>query len=566
MNRGGLNASIFAPNKFTDLLDVEGIPSQEADAPIWSTADQKFQFTNIDEYQQSDTAYALPATNNYLFVYDNPVINSGLLKTLRFAQPILSSTFSTQIVICEKSSGIMAIKSITNVTVNSKIVDLTSLNIQVIAGQYVGLVAKTGLYNIIVRGNINTYTFAPANIVVGKQSATLVVNKIEYDYSFEVQSDNVINRLIDIEETLNRKVKLFLPSTLTVEVGKQTYIFKNSITDAFNYRNYNIQFILAANATYGADYDRYWVYNALVAGTNAVTVKLFDNNRVLLDTKTVLIVAVNRTTQPDSMKTVLFIGNSLTYYNRLSDEFYRVLTSSDVESTVADTISIYNTIKFAGRGWGNIQLIGTQKNNWLGWTGLTYHEGRSGWAWSNFIGASSPFYYSGALNFAHYLSANGFTQPDIVYVGLGWNDTTIIIGETYDVSTIIANARTFLTAMRAAWPTTKIRLWTENVPGVHGGIGAHVYGSTEWVDEQRLKKQMLILSEAYKVFETEITDCRIVQSTAQIDSEYALQELTVNVNSRIAFTETRGKDYVHPADAGFFQIADSIIADFCNSI
>lgn len=73
---------------------------------------------------------------------------------------------------------------------------------------------------------------------------------------------------------------------------------------------------------------------------------------------------------------------------------------------------------------------------------------------------------------------------------------------------------------------------------------------------------MLTLSEAYKTLAAEFTNVDVVWTTAQIDSEYSLQELNANVNGRINLTEVRGKDYVHPSDAGFFQISDALIADF----
>lgn len=381
-----------------------------------------------------------------------------------------------------------------------------------------------------------------------------------YNLKRKISIDSIVNKSVSKLEN----VRLYLPNNLICEIGIPLYIFKNSISDSFNYKNYNIQVLLSANQVDGYDYDRYWVYVPQSVGTVTATFKLYNNSRVLLDSKTLLIKSVNRTTQPTELNTVLFIGDSLTYYNRLTDEFYRILTSSDLQKTVADTISIYNVIKPAGRAWGNIQLIGTQKINYKGWTGQTVHEGRSGWAWSDFIGSSSPFYNNGILNFNNYLTVNGFTQPNIVYIGLGWNDTRLVIGEIYDVSAIINNARTFLTEITNEWPTTQIRLWTENIPGIHGGIGNHPYGSTEWADEQRAKKIMLIINESYKNFETEFLNVKVIGTTSQIDSEYALQEGKTNVNSRIAFEEIRGIDYVHPSDAGFFQIADSLIADFCD--
>ena len=370
-----------------------------------------------------------------------------------------------------------------------------------------------------------------------------------------------VSKIIDLSQR-DTNVRLYLPDHITAELGKPLYLFKHALTNAFNYKNYNIQVVLDADHPAGDDFNRYWLYTPTLTGARIATIRLYNNERVLLDEKTVTINVINRTTQPISPVTVLFIGDSLTYYNRLSDEFLRVLTSSDAQSIVQDTCSLYTVIKLAGRSWGNIQLIGTQKLNYLGWIGQTYHEGRSGWSWATFLEASSPFYSGGVLDFNNYLTVNSFTQPDIVYIGLGWNDIATILGQSYNLDTVIGNARAFLTAMTTQWPTTKIKLWTQNVPGTRGGFGAHPFGSTEWADEQRAKILMLTLSEAYKTLAAEFTNVDVVWATAQIDSEYSLQELNANVNGRINLTEVRGKDYVHPSDAGFFQISDALIADF----
>ena len=36
------------------------------------------------------------------------------------------------------------------------------------------------------------------------------------------------------------------------------------------------------------------------------------------------------------------------------------------------------------------------------------------------------------------------------------------------------------------------------MPGVNGGIGNHVYGATQWSDEQRLKRMMFGICEMYE--------------------------------------------------------------------
>ena len=559
-----------------DKTSVQGELGASPTSPI----SQKAVTDNISsdkEYLDSSVAGSSAPTTGNLWVIAEPVQEDGRLATLKFAQPIPIS-FASKIAVCEKNAS-MKILALYDVTVNSQTVDVSGLNIEVLAGQYVGLVNKiTGadsLYKMVTPGEYECWYFLPANIAVDNSASSKFSGLLSFDFSFTnrviiANSIPVINRRLDEIETQvippPFKERLFLPNTITAELGKPLYIFKNSISSVFNYKNYNIQLTLSANPTDGDDYHRHVIYTPTAVGQVTATFKLYDNARRLLDTKSCVINTVNRTTQPDTMKTILFIGDSLTFYNRITDEFVRVLTSNDIQVTAADTCSIYTVIKIAGRDWGNIQLIGTQKNDYKGWTGQTYHEGMSGWSWATFLGASSPFVLSGALNFTNYLTVNSFTQPDIVYIGLGWNDIYTIAYDSYDVSPIITNARTFLTAITTQWPTTQIRLWTQNVPGIYGGVGYHPHGATDLVDEQRYKILMLTLAEAYKTFETEFATVNVVQATAQIDSEYSLQEIDANVNSRINLTEKRGIDYIHPADAGFFQIADALIADFVSLI
>lgn len=367
-------------------------------------------------------------------------------------------------------------------------------------------------------------------------------------------------------------VKLCLPEIIRWETNKPLYIFKHAITNAFDYKSYNIQVLSSsANVSKIHDYPRYVAYLPTEEETTELTFKLYDNAQNLLDTKTVELNIVSSTT-PTTNTTVLFIGDSLVYYNRIPDEFYRIMTSSDSATTIKDTISIYNVFKPAGRKSSNINLIGTQKIAYKGWTPTTYHEGRSGWQWKNFNSASSPFYNSStkSLDFKNYCSKNGFNIPDVIYIGLGWNDTKNIpisdIDLTVDVSIIENNARTFLTALSSQLPDCKIRIWTQNVPGTRGGIGNHVYGAVAWSDEHRLKIWMQSMAEMYVKLAKEFPNVEVVWSTCMIDSEYSLQESNTKINYRITDTEVLGIDYVHPADSGMFQIADAIVSDFMHCI
>jgi hypothetical protein len=366
---------------------------------------------------------------------------------------------------------------------------------------------------------------------------------------------------------LTKNVRLYLPKIIRWETNKPLYIFKHCITNAFNYENYNIQVLMSDDATKGKDYHRYFTYTPTAEKTVILTFNLYDTAHNLIDTKNVSVIVKNSTVPSTAMK-VLFIGDSLVYYNRITDEFYRVLTSSDTATTAKDTISIYDVFKPAGRKSSNVSLIGTQKLNYKGWIGQTKHEGRSGWGWNNFIGSNSPFYSGGKLNFSTYFATNG--TPDVVYIGLGWNDTrNIPISDTdvdINVSTTKTQAKTFLDALTSQYPNLKIRLWTQNVPGVNGGIGNHVYGAIQWADEHRLKRMMFRICEMYEELAELYANVEVVWTTCMIDSEYALQESESAINYRIASKEVLGIDYVHPADAGFFQIADGIVSDFMHCL
>lgn len=384
-------------------------------------------------------------------------------------------------------------------------------------------------------------------------------------------------KIADIVQSENLYEKLCLPEQFIFEKGKTYMLFKHSMFMGINYRNYNIQVFVTDTAstepqeqTWCKDYDRYIQYTPLLAGNVIARIVLFDDNRNILDEKEVVFKTIERTTQPSTLKTLLFVGDSLTYYNRITDEFYRVLTSNETASTAQDTISIYSVKKPAGRGWGNINLIGTQKNDYLGWIGQTYHEGRSGWQWLNFVTGGSPFMYNGVMDFNHYLTENNFNTPDIVYIGLGWNDTRSVVvsenGKVIDVSAVMTNAKKFLDAITTQWPNAKIRLWTQNITGTRGGAGNHPYGAVEWADEQRMNLMQFAIMTGYKALVQNYQNVELVWSTAFIDTEYSLQEENADINTRIANKEVRGRDYVHPADSGFFEIADAIIADFCSLI
>jgi hypothetical protein len=363
-------------------------------------------------------------------------------------------------------------------------------------------------------------------------------------------------------------VKLVLPKEIETYVGDTLQIFKYNICSAYNPAIYNIQAVsskVTGTDYAGDDYRRYWQYVTTVAEEFNVTFYCYDNNRILLDSQVVKIKVAAHAGSPASNKNVIFVGDSLTFYNRIPDEFARVLKSTDVQTTLTDALNGNTIIKSPGKGKTNITLVGTQKNNWLGWVGTELHEGYSGWTWNDFITTGSPFYIGGALNFTQYKTNAAIPSIDIMYLGLGWNDIIKSMATDTDTASVISAAKTFLRAVKAQMPATLVYLWTENFPSLMGGEGNHPYGSDVRVDIQTWKSRLTNVYAAYKVIVEDpefSTFVKLIGANCMFDSENMLQFGLANKNNRLANTEIRGTDDVHPSNGGFFQHADSLIRSF----
>ncbi len=363
-------------------------------------------------------------------------------------------------------------------------------------------------------------------------------------------------------------VGLFISEKIETFVGDVLQIFKYNICSAYNRDLYNIQAVsdkVVGIDYVGDDFPRYWEYVTSIVETFNVTFNLYDNDKVLIDSATVEIKIKAVGSQPASNKNIMLVGDSLTFYNRIPDEFARVLKSNDIATTYLDPFNGNTVVMPAGRNLSNISLVGTQKNNYLGWTGQEFHEGYSGFTWNDFVNSNSPFYIGGVLDFNQYLIDNVISSIDFMYIGLGWNDIIQLMTSDLDATVVINNAKIFLRALNAQLPATKVYLWTESFPSLKGGDGNHPSGSKETADVQLWKIRLTTLFRAYQdlVNDVEFSSyVKLIDCNAMFDSENMTQFEIKEKNSRITNTELRGSDDVHPADGGMFQIADGLIRSF----
>lgn len=144
------------------------------------------------------------------------------------------------------------------------------------------------------------------------------------------------------------------------------------------------------------------------------------------------------------------------------------LNIADTSKIVAATTLLYigdsrngvvTTIKTLGGS--NLTLLGTQG------TTPNFHEAYGGktYAWFE-SNVSSPFVYSGNINFAQYLSAHSYSAPDYVIIRLGTNDV-FMCNESNRVSTvsgILLNVDSLINSIHSAGANTKIGICLETPP------------------------------------------------------------------------------------------------------
>lgn len=205
-----------------------------------------------------------------------------------------------------------------------------------------------------------------------------------------------------------------------------------------------------------------------------------------------------------------------------------------------------------------VTLLGTQG------TGANKHEGRSGrtvnWFYTD---AASPFVFSGAFNFASYLSTNGYTMSsgDSVFILLGINDVFSIADDT-SLGTLMATMATQLNAMivnmQAAVAGLKVWIGLTIPPareqdafGVDYAAGVtrarYAWNAASW-------REFVILN-----FDNRTgSNVYVAPIGLALDTVNNMQTVTEAANARNATTVVRQSNGLHPAASGDYQIGDCL--------
>jgi lysophospholipase L1-like esterase len=226
------------------------------------------------------------------------------------------------------------------------------------------------------------------------------------------------------------------------------------------------------------------------------------------------------------------------------------------DSTLANNTMINELATVVGADALTVEFIGTQ--------GVTpnFHEGYSGksvaWMYSD---AASPYVYSGAFNFATYLSTHSLDTPDVVIFNLGIND---LFSQTTDAACniIITAIKTqydaMITNVKASNANVIIGMCLTIPSGNQDAFGSSYESGQTSARYSRNNRRLVKALLDYYTGKT-AQNIYLVPLNACLDTvNNMLMGSAVPINSRNPTTVTRQINGVHPGVYGYYQIADAI--------
>ena len=204
---------------------------------------------------------------------------------------------------------------------------------------------------------------------------------------------------------------------------------------------------------------------------------------------------------------------------------------------IGDSFVSMGEIESALRGLftadGNtLTLIGTKGS------GANLHEGYAGKKYTDFANgfSGSPFGESG-FDFAGYMSAQGYSGLNSVYIQLGTNDVSAS-NPNQDLSGVIDALHTMVDSIKSYSSSIKIYIGLTVMPNFDSEVFAETYNGIGW--NWAMKQNMIRLNERI------IAECESISNVTVVATNCVL-DATEDI-----------RDNVHPTTEGFGQMAKQL--------
>jgi hypothetical protein len=490
--------------------------------------------TTYEPYYYFNTAYLQPSGINGSFLNSSSIPYSkftniltslkNLLNPLTFTvgyyvsysdgslQVAATLSYTDYIPVIQNTAYVCSIRGRMIAYYNSSKVFLSGTGVQNIA---VGTSFTAPANAAFMRVTLYNIEIAAGNVQIEKNTLSTSFEPYFYIDPAIIQSVSYTNPTFGL---------INLPLKIYSVVGHEINIyFENIVEDSFKY-----QFDVVCAS--GSQYADRWTFTPGTAGTIALTINAYQNSQAVGSASTSVVVTATSVGNGVNRK-CLFIGDSTTAAGTYTGEILN-LFSSDVMA---------------------VTLLGTQGTN------PNKYEGYGGWTVNSYITSSSPFWYSGALNFSNYMSAHSYTGVDRVAINLGINDVFAFTDDATlntTLTTLITQYNTLINNIKAYNSSIKIGIAITIPPSCGQDAFAQSYGcgQTRW----RYKRNIALLHKSLiaNFGGQEVSNIYLVPIHTNLDSKNNMQTTNINTNSRNTTQIAVQSNGLHPATSGYNQIAD----------
>lgn len=317
--------------------------------------------------------------------------------------------------------------------------------------------------------------------------------------------------------------EIVLPSSVKIAVGREMNFYYDNVL-----KNLPVTNISSAKMTdltgglYYKDSARLTMLADTTVVPSSLNVYLGGTDKADL-TKKIAIQKVSATAGSGLTKKCLFIGDSMTDSGKITQELITLFGSDAMD------------IELLGSS-------GTAPNN---------HEGRSGWAAYHYTDNASYNAFTNAFwnpntsafDFSYYMTQQGYASVDYVFLCLGTNDIT----KTTDWSIIIPAWNEIIASIKAYNANIKIGLWLLPMP-------------CELEERQWQKNNFLAMTKMLiDTFDSrENENLYLMPVYLNVDPLNDFNITEVALSARNPTIIKRCIDVIHPADSGYYKIADVI--------
>ena len=413
--------------------------------------------------------------------------------------------------------------------------------------------------NYISGQHVGAWTPVPYVLTAPANAAYIIINFQTNDYKRQVQLEKgeavtayapygpagsmIAEAKLPQENILYRGGILHLPKAYSLVVGDTFELFYKGVMLCKDPYRYNIR--VTCNA--GKAYSRKFVFTPTAPGTHTLKIQVTDDFGNIIDTQSTQLVVSEKMASPGSNIHVLCLGDSLTAGGEWVDEVFRRLTKTT-------SVTQHNAAAPVGDGLSNITFVGkkTTKN------GAGY-EGIGGWKYSNYMdagNAENPFVYNGKVDFDAYCADLGISKIDRCHILLGWN----MAGAAEE--SWKADAKALIDLLIAHNSAIKIVLLGLQIPA-YDGLGDNYGANGTYANYRGLQEYVFNVDK----WNADITadypnNVSHISIAGQFDTENNMPTANTTPNIRNTTQIKQQNNGVHPANEGYYQIADAAYRKF----